>query len=107
MLRKKWKEFSVSLSENSAKYKYIDNNRLLQYSIVLGIKNERMKDIIRNFNFNEGGEFHWFYAGDSGGSGLDSFSSMIDTGSTFSASFGSDGGGGGGGGDGGGGGGAG
>ena len=91
-LRKKWKEFSVSLSENSAKYKYIDSNRLLQYSIVLGIKNERMKDIIRNFNFNEGGEFHWFYAGDSGGSGLDSFSSMIDTGSTLSASFGSDGG---------------
>ena len=49
-------------------------------------------------------KFHWFYAGDYGGSGLDSFSSMIDTGSTLSASFSGDGGGGAGGGGGGGGG---
>ena len=103
-LRKKWQEFSLVLNENSEKYSHLDNNRLLQYSIVLGLKKEDIKKIIRHFDFSESGEFHWFYAGDYGGSGLDSFSSMIDTGSTLSASFSGDGGGGAGGGGGGGGG---
>ena len=93
-LRKKWQSFSLLLDKKSERYRDLDSNKLLQYSVVLGLNKEEIKKIIKNFDFSEGGEFHWYYAGDYGESGLDSFSSMIDTGSTLSTSFAGDGGGG-------------
>ena len=105
-IRNKWKGFSILLDKNSDLYKNLDGNKLIQYAIVLGLGPYEMKNLLKNFDYSSSGDFHWFYGGDYGGSNIDTFSSMIDTGNALSANFANDGGGADGGGGGGGGGGA-
>ena len=76
----------------------LDNNLLLQYSILVGLDNYQTKQILNSFD-HDSGHFIWFDNGN-----MESFSNMIDTSVAIGAGFGGDGGAGGGGGGGGGGG---
>ena len=78
----------------------MDKNEILQYSIVLGLESEKIKYLLKNFDY-DGGDFIWFY-----GASNTEFTDMVDYGMVLGTSFAGDGGavdGGGGGGGGGGG----
>tara|TARA_Y100000034_G_scaffold119513_1_gene161390 strand:+ start:174 stop:1907 length:1734 start_codon:yes stop_codon:yes gene_type:complete len=102
LLKKKWENFGDKI-----KYKKnlencdLDDNLLLQYSVVSGLDSYQIKQLLKSFNYDTG-DFIWFHDTSISSMNTDSFTSsftnMIDTGSAISAGFGGDGGAGGGGG---------
>jgi len=102
LLKKKWENFGDKI-----KYKKnlencdLDDNLLLQYSVVAGLDNYQIKQLLKSFNYDTG-DFIWFHDTSISSMNTDSFTSsftnMIDTGAAISAGFGGDGGAGGGGG---------
>lgn len=98
MVKKKWESFGEKISSIIEKSN-IDNNEILQYSIVLGLESESIKGLLKSFNY-ESSDFMWFY-----GANDSEFADMVDYGIVLGTSFAGDGGAGDGGGGGGGGGG--
>ena len=98
MIKKKWESFGEKISTIIEKSN-IDNNEILQYSIVLGLESESIKGLLKSFNY-ENSDFMWFYGADNY-----EFADMVDYGMVLGTSFAGDGGAGDGGGGGGGGGG--
>ena len=102
LLKKKWENFGdiIKYKKNLINYD-LDNNLLLQYSVVIDLENDQIKQLLKSFDYDTG-DFIWFHDGNLSGMNTDSFTSsftnMIDTGAAISAGFGVDGGAGGGGG---------
>ena len=70
----------------------MDKNKILQYSIVLGLESVKIKHLLKSFDY-EGGDFIWFY-----GASNTEFTDMVDYGIVLGTIFACDGGDGGGGG---------
>ena len=98
ILKKKWEGFGEKINSTIEK-SIMDKNEILQYSIVLGLESEKIKYLLKSFDY-DGGDFIWFY-----GASNTEFTDMVDYGMVLGTSFAGDGGAGDGGGGGGGGGG--
>ncbi len=99
-IKQRWTIFRDNIKSGGSleEYSQMDTNQLLYYLITLGLGNDELKHIEKTFTegFNE---FVWFYPSHSGsGFHIEHFSSIIETCTTVSASYGGDGGFGGGGG---------
>ena len=98
-LKQNWTVFRDDIKSKGSleRYNELDTNTLLYYLITMGLGNDELKHIEKTFNdgFNE---FIWFSSGHSdSGFQMEHFSSMIETCTAVSSSYGGDGGFGGGG----------
>ena len=99
-LKQQWTIFRDNIKSGGSleEYSQMDTNQLLYYLITLGLGNDELKYIEKTFS-DGSSEFVWFYPVHTGsGFQIEHFSSMIETCTTVSASYGGDGGFGGGGG---------
>ena len=87
LLKKKWEDFGDKIKYKKNLHNCdLDNNLLLQYSIVMGLDNYQIKQLLKSFNYDSS-DFIWFHDGNLSGMNTDSFTSsftnMIDTGASI------------------------